>query len=164
LLLWAQESAGEGGKGWDKVGKWSQRWHDNCNNTIVMLSSSPHCCHRCGPCWGVRERARTWERARARVRQGRAGETDMPNVREMARVSSSEQVCKRTQTCCLCMCVHSEACGGVGGWPRARMTQWGHEGSEGESERMHGSVHMHANSLSACVHTLAGMWRPGESE
>jgi len=90
----------------------------------------------------VWERARTWERARAGARQGRAGETDVPNARKTARVSSSEQVH-----------MHSEACGRVGGWPRAHMTQWGHEGSEGESERMHGSMHMHADSLSVCVHT-----------
>ena len=98
------------------------------------------------------ERARTRERARARVRQGRAGEMDVPNVRKTARVSSSKRVR-----------VHSEACGWVGGWPRAHTTQWGHEGSEGESEHMHGSMHTHTDSLSACVHTLAGMWRRGEA-
>jgi len=96
---------------------------------------------------------------KGRGEAGRAGEMDVPNMRETARVSLSEQVCKRTQTCCLCMCVHSEACGGVSGWPRACMTQWGHKGNEGESECMHGSVHTHADSLSACVHMLAGMWR-----
>ena len=112
----------------------------------------------------MRERAGTRERARAGARQDRVGETDMPNAREMARVSSSEQVRKRMQTHCLHVCVHSKACGGMGGWPRARMTQWGHEGSEGESECMHGSVHTHADSLSACVHTLVGMWRQGEGE
>jgi len=96
----------------------------------------------------VWERAGTWERARAWARQGRVGETDVPNARKMARVSSSKQVC-----------VHSEACGGVGGCLRARTTQWGHEGSEGESERMHGSIHIHADSLSVCVHALVGMWR-----
>ena len=164
LLLWARESAGEGGKGWDKVGEWSQQWHDDCNNTIIMLSSSPHCCCRCGLCWGVWERARTQKRARAGARQGRADETDVPNARETARVSSSKQVCKRMQTCCLRVCVHSEACGGVGGWPRTHTTQWGHKGSEDVSECMHGSVHMHTDSLSACVHALAGMWRQGEGE
>ena len=99
------------------------------------------------------ERARTQERARAGVRQGRAGEMDVPNARKTAWVSSSEQVR-----------MHSKACGGVGGWLRARMTQWGREGSEGESECMHGSMHMHTDLLSACIHTLAGMWRQGEAE
>jgi len=42
-------SVKESGRGWEEgkgQGEWSWQWHDDCDDTIVTLSSSPHCCCR----------------------------------------------------------------------------------------------------------------------